>query len=277
MVFPFEIELESLIAATLNRSANERSRISSEIFVALDKVLAGLDSGLIRAVDPLGPGRWRINRLVVRAIELSSQLSTGNLTRAGDLGFFDHLPTKFAGLKQADLVASGIRVVPPAVTRRGSYLGRDVVLMPSFVGVGAYVDDGSMIDSWASVGRCAQVGKKVHVSVNAVVGDSSAQDDMVPAVVEDNCFVGAGVVIADGVIVEAHSVIGMGVLVDRHTPIYDRGTGAFWYRRIPSGSVVVAGSMPGGNGGLAQPCALIVKCVDEQTRAKVNVNDLLRN
>ncbi|MFY7940408.1 MAG: 2,3,4,5-tetrahydropyridine-2,6-dicarboxylate N-succinyltransferase, partial [Burkholderiaceae bacterium] len=200
-----------------------------------------------------------------------------NLTRAGDLGFFDHLPTKFAGLKQADLVASGIRVVPPAVTRRGSYLGRNVVLMPSFVGVGAYVDDGSMIDSWASVGRYAQVGKKVHVSVNAVVGDSSAQNDMVPAVVEDNCFVGAGVVIADGVIVEAHSVIGMGVLVDRHTPIYDRGTGALWYRRIPSGSVVVAGSVPGGNGGLAQPCALIVKRVDEQTRAKVNVNDLLRN
>jgi 2,3,4,5-tetrahydropyridine-2,6-dicarboxylate N-succinyltransferase len=277
MISPSEIELESLLAATLNRNANERAGLSSEIVLALDKVLAGLDSGVVRAVDPLGPGRWRMNRLVVRAVEISSRLSSGQVTRAGDLGFFDHLPTKFVGMKQADMVASSIRLVPPAVTRRGSYLGRDVVLMPSFVGVGAYVDDGSMIDSWASVGCCAQVGKKVHVSVNAVVGDSSAQDDLLPAIVEDNCFVGAGVVIADGVIVEAHSVIGMGVLIDRHTPIYDRGLGSLWYGRVPSGSVVVAGSLPGGEGGLAQPCALIVKRVDEQTRAKVNVNELLRN
>jgi 2,3,4,5-tetrahydropyridine-2,6-dicarboxylate N-succinyltransferase len=151
------------------------------------------------------------------------------------------------------------------------------VLMPSFVGVGGYVDDGSMIDSWASVGRCAQIGKKVHVSVNAVVGDSSAQDDQVPAIVEDNCFIGAGVVITDGVIVEAHSVIGMGVLVDRHTPIYDRCTGELWYGRIPSGSVVVAGSLAGAKAGSHQSCALIVKRVDAQTRAKINVNDLLRN
>jgi 2,3,4,5-tetrahydropyridine-2,6-dicarboxylate N-succinyltransferase len=277
MVSPSEFELESLVAAALNRRVNERLAVSGDVVLALDKVLAGLDCGVIRSVDPLAPGRWRLNRLVVRVIELSGHLSTGNVLRAGDLGFFDHLPTKFAGLKQADMVASGIRLVPPAVTRRGSYLGRDVVLMPSFVGVGAYIDDGSMIDSWASIGRCAQVGKKVHVSVNAVVGDSSARDDLMPAIVEDNCFVGAGVVVADGVIVEAHSVIGMGVLIDRHTPIYDRGTGELCYGRIPSGSVVVAGSLPGDEEGLAQLCAVIVKRVDEQTRAKVDVNELLRN
>jgi 2,3,4,5-tetrahydropyridine-2,6-dicarboxylate N-succinyltransferase len=277
IISPSEIELRSLIAATLDRSVNERAGISSDIVLALDKLLAGLDAGVIRAVDPLGLGRWQVNQMVVRAIEIASQLSSGQVTRAGDLGFFDHLPTKFSGLKQADLVASGIRVVPPAVTRRGSYLGRDVVLMPSFIGVGAYVDDGSMIDSWASVGRCAQIGKKNHVSVNAVVGDSCAQGEIAPAIVEDNCFIGAGSVIADGVIVEAHSVIGMGVLIDRHTPIYDRGTGEFWYGRIPSGSVVVAGSLPVREANFAQPCALIAKRVDEQTRSKISVNELLRN
>ena len=254
----------------------ELSSVSSEIVLALDKLMAGLDTGQLRVVEPSQAGHWELNLNVLMAIQLAARISGNRLTRAGDLGFYDHLPTKFAGLKEADLIASGVRLVPPAVARRGSYLGRDVVLMPSFVGLGAYVDDGSMIDSWASVGMGAQVGKKVHVSVNAVIGDSSARHGILPAIVEDNCFIGAGTVVADGVIVEAHAVIGMGVVIEPHTAVYDRETCSLSHGRIPSGSVVVAGTLPNRCGGYAQPCAVIVKRVDAQTRAKVGVNEMLR-
>jgi 2,3,4,5-tetrahydropyridine-2,6-dicarboxylate N-succinyltransferase len=270
-------ELARWISSVDHPYSLQRSSVSSEVLLALDKVLAALDAGVIRAVEPLGPGRWRLNPTVLQAIRLCNLIGGARLIRAGDLGFFDHLPTKFSGLKEADLVATGVRVVPPAVIRRGSYLGRDVVVMPSSIGTGAYIDDGSMIDTWASVGCCAQVGRKVHVSVNAVVGDSSAQDAVYPAIVEDHCFVGAGVVIADGVLVQAHAVIGMGVLIDRHTPIYSRERGLMVSGLIPTGSVVVAGSLPSDGTGDARPCALIVKQVDAQTRQRIGVNELLRS
>lgn len=254
----------------------EPSRVSHEIVLALDKLMAGLDSGQVRVVQPLTSGCWKLNQRVFRAIQISARMSSNRLTRAGDFCFHDHLPTKFAGLKEADLIASGVRLVPPAIVHRGSYLGRGVVLMPSFVGIGVYVDDHSMIDSWASVGVGVQIGKKVHVSVNAIVGNSSAQGGTLPAVVEDNCFIGAGSVVADGVIVEANSVLGMGVVIEPHTDIYDRDTGEVTRGRVPSGSVVVAGTLPHQNGHYGQPCAVIVKRVSAQTLEKVGVNHLLR-
>ena len=197
--------------------------------------------------------------------------------RSGDLGFFDKVPTKFAEMDEAALRASGVRVVPPAVARRGSFCARGVVLMPSYVNIGAYVDEGTMVDTWATVGSCAQIGKNVHLSGGVGIGGVLEPMQAGPTIIEDNCFVGARSEVVEGVVVEENSVISMGVYIGQSTKIYDRATGSVTYGRIPAGSVVVSGNLPSADGKYSLYCAVIVKKVDAQTRAKTSLNDLLRD
>jgi 2,3,4,5-tetrahydropyridine-2-carboxylate N-succinyltransferase len=197
--------------------------------------------------------------------------------RAGDLGFFDKVPTKFAHLSMQEMVATGVRVVPPAVARRGSFIGKGAILMPSFVNIGAYVDEGTMVDTWATVGSCAQVGKNVHLSGGVGLGGVLEPLQANPTIIEDNCFIGARSEVVEGVIVEENSVISMGVYLGQSTPIYDRAAGTVSYGRIPAGSVVISGSLPKDGGRYSLYAAIIVKRVDAQTRAKTSLNDLLRD
>ena len=198
-------------------------------------------------------------------------------TRLGDLNFFDKVPTKFAGMTEAEIAATGVRVVPPAVARRGSFVAKGAILMPSYVNIGAYVDEGTMVDTWATVGSCAQVGKNVHLSGGVGLGGVLEPLQANPTIIEDNCFIGARSEIVEGVIVEENSVISMGVYIGQSTPIYDRATGETSYGRIPAGSVVVSGNLPSKDGTYSLYCAVIVKRVDEKTRSKVGINALLRD
>jgi 2,3,4,5-tetrahydropyridine-2-carboxylate N-succinyltransferase len=195
---------------------------------------------------------------------------------SGVIEYFDKVPTRFEGFTDAQFRQGGFRVVPPAVARAGCFVGRNVILMPSFVNIGAYVDEGTMVDTWATVGSCAQIGKNVHLSGGVGIGGVLEPLQATPTIIEDNCFIGARSEIVEGVIVEAHSVISMGVFIGQSTKIYDRTTGQTLYGRIPSGSVVVPGSLPAPDGTHTLACAVIVKRVDAQTRAKTSLNDLLR-
>jgi len=195
---------------------------------------------------------------------------------AEPFAFYDKVPTKFAGLSDDQLGATGVRIVPPAVARRGAYIAKNVVLMPSYVNVGAYVDEGTMVDTWATVGSCAQIGKNVHLSGGVGIGGVLEPLQANPTIIEDNCFIGARSEVVEGVIVEENSVLGMGVFIGQSTKIYDRATDAITYGRVPSGSVVVAGSLPSNEGRCQLYCAVIVKQVDARTRAKTSINELLR-
>lgn len=194
----------------------------------------------------------------------------------GELGFYDKVDTKFNGWTEADYKNSGVRVVPPAVARKGSFIGKNVILMPSYVNIGAFVDEGTMVDTWATVGSCAQIGKNVHLSGGVGIGGVLEPLQANPTIIEDNCFIGARSEIVEGVIVEEGSVISMGVYIGQSTRIYDRETGEIHYGRVPAGSVVVSGSLPSKDGTHSLYCAVIVKKVDAQTRAKTSLNDLLR-
>jgi 2,3,4,5-tetrahydropyridine-2-carboxylate N-succinyltransferase len=208
---------------------------------------------------------------------LSFRLTDNQLMRAGDLSFFDKVPTKFSHVSDDAMRATGVRVVPPAVARRGSFLARNVVLMPSYVNIGAYVDEGTMVDTWATVGSCAQIGKNVHLSGGVGIGGVLEPVQANPTIIEDNCFIGSRSEVVEGVIVEENSVISMGVYIGQSTKIYDRATGEVSYGRIPAGSVVVSGNLPSADGKYSLYCAVIVKKVDAQTRAKTSINDLLRS
>jgi len=207
---------------------------------------------------------------------LSFRLNDNELMHAGDLTFFDKVKTKFSHIDEAEVRASGVRIVPPAVARRGSYLAKNVVLMPSFVNIGAYVDENSMVDAWATVGSCAQIGKNVHLSGGVGIGGVLEPLQANPTIIEDNCFIGARSEVVEGVIVEENSVLSMGVYIGQSTKIYDRSTGQVSYGRVPAGSVVVSGSLPSADGSYSLYCAVIVKRVDAQTRAKTGINELLR-
>ena len=207
---------------------------------------------------------------------LSFRLNDNKVVRAGDLGFYDKVQTKFSHLSEDEMRATGVRVVPPAVARRGSYVAKNVVLMPSYVNIGAYVDEGTMVDTWATVGSCAQIGKNVHLSGGVGIGGVLEPLQANPVIIEDNCFIGARSEVVEGVIVEENSVISMGVYLGQSTKIYDRETGEVSYGRIPAGSVVVAGNLPSKDGTHSLYCAVIVKKVDAKTRAKVGLNELLR-
>ena len=244
---------------------------------AVDLVIADLNAGRLRVAERQGVGQWTVNQWIKKAVLLSFRLHDNQIMRAGELGFFDKVQTKFAHLDEAQMRETGVRVVPPAVARRGSFIGKNVVLMPSYVNIGAYVDEGTMVDTWATVGSCAQIGKNVHLSGGVGIGGVLEPVQANPTIIEDNCFIGARSEVVEGVIVEENSVISMGVYISQSTKIYNRMTGEVSYGRIPSGSVVVSGSLPAGDGSHSLYCAVIVKRVTAETRAKTSINELLRN
>ena len=247
-----------------------------EVRAAVDEVIADLNAGRIRVAERQGVGQWTVNQWVKKAVLLSFRLNDNRAMRAGDLGFFDKVPTKFSHLDEEQMRATGVRVVPPAVARRGSYIAQNVVLMPSYVNIGAYVDEGTMVDTWATVGSCAQIGKNVHLSGGVGIGGVLEPLQANPTIIEDNCFIGARSEVVEGVIVEENSVISMGVYIGQSTPIYDRESGEISYGRVPAGSVVISGSLPREGGRYNLYAAIIVKKVDAQTRAKTSINELLR-
>ncbi len=258
------------------RAALSPTTADPKIRESVDQVIGELNAGRIRVAERRGVGQWEVNQWIKKAVLLSFRLHDNQTIRAGDLTFFDKVQTKFSHVDEATLRGSGVRVVPPAVARRGAYLARGVVLMPSYVNIGAYVDEGTMVDTWATVGSCAQIGKNVHLSGGVGIGGVLEPLQANPTVIEDNCFIGARSEVVEGVIVEENSVISMGVYIGQSTPIYDRETGQTSYGRIPAGSVVISGSLPRDGGKYNLYCAVIVKKVDANTRAKTSINDLLR-
>jgi 2,3,4,5-tetrahydropyridine-2-carboxylate N-succinyltransferase len=243
---------------------------------AVEAVITELNAGRVRVAERQSVGQWSVNQWIKKAVLLSFRLNDNQIMQAGGLTFFDKVQTKFSHMDQAALQDSGVRVVPPAVARRGSYLAKGVVLMPSYVNIGAYVGEGTMVDTWATVGSCAQIGRGVHLSGGVGIGGVLEPLQANPTIIEDNCFIGARSEVVEGVIVEENSVISMGVYLGQSTPIYDRETDQVSYGRIPAGSVVISGSMPKAGGKYSLYCAVIVKKVDAQTRAKTSINELLR-
>ena len=269
-------QLQNIIDVAWEGRANISAASSPEVREAVEQVIADLNAGRIRVAERQGVGQWTVNQWVKKAVLLSFRLNDNHVMRAGDLSFFDKVETKFGHVSEDAMRATGIRVVPPAVARRGSYLAKNVVLMPSYVNIGAYVDEGTMVDTWATVGSCAQIGKNVHLSGGVGIGGVLEPLQANPTIIEDNCFIGARSEVVEGVIVEENSVISMGVYIGQSTKIYDRATGEVSYGRIPAGSVVVSGNLPSADGKYSLYCAVIVKRVDAQTRAKTSINDLLR-
>jgi 2,3,4,5-tetrahydropyridine-2-carboxylate N-succinyltransferase len=270
-------QLQQIIdTAWENRAQISAASAPKEISEAVEHVIAELNKGKLRVATREGVGKWTVHQWIKKAVLLSFRLRDNEIVRAGDLGFYDKVPTKFAHLTPEEMAATGVRVVPPAVARRGSYIARNAILMPSYVNIGAYVDEGTMVDTWATVGSCAQVGKNVHLSGGVGLGGVLEPLQANPTIIEDNCFIGARSEIVEGVIVEENSVISMGVYIGQSTKIYDRATGTVTYGRIPAGSVVVSGNLPSADGKYSLYCAVIVKRVDAQTRAKTSLNDLLR-
>ena len=260
-----------------NRAELSAASAPKEVVEAVEFALQQLDNGTLRVASREGVGQWTVHQWLKKAVLLSFRLNDNKLMSAGALNFFDKVPTKYEGMSEADIAATGVRVVPPAVARRGSFIAKGAILMPSYVNIGAYVDSGTMVDTWATVGSCAQVGKNVHLSGGVGLGGVLEPLQANPTIIEDNCFIGARSEIVEGVIVEENSVVSMGVYISQSTKIYNRMTGEISYGRIPSGSVVVSGSLPSKDGSHSLYCAVIVKQVTPETRAKTSINDLLRD
>jgi len=271
-------QLQQIIDAAWEDRANISAKSApKEVADAVEHVIAELNTGKLRVATRQAVGQWTVHQWIKKAVLLSFRLKDNAVMKAGDLGFYDKVPTKFGHLSAEEMAATGVRVVPPAVARRGSYIARGAILMPSYVNIGAYVDEGTMVDTWATVGSCAQVGKNVHLSGGVGLGGVLEPLQANPTIIEDNCFIGARSEVVEGVIVEENSVISMGVYIGQSTKIYDRATGTVTYGRIPAGSVVVSGNLPSADGKYSLYCAVIVKRVDAQTRAKTSLNDLLRD
>ena len=251
------------------------SSASNEIKVAVVDAINQLDSGKARVAEK-SDGEWVVNEWLKKAVLLSFRIEENSLMPGGATQYFDKVPPKFANQSENELAKMSVRVVPPAMARRGSYIAPDVVLMPSFVNIGAYVDSGTMVDTWATVGSCAQIGKNVHLSGGVGIGGVLEPLQAAPTIIEDNCFIGARSEVVEGVIVEQGSVISMGVYIGKSTKIYNRETDEVTFGRIPAGSVVVSGNLPSKDGKYSLYCAVIVKQVDEKTRSKVGINELLR-
>ncbi|MGY1410187.1 MULTISPECIES: 2,3,4,5-tetrahydropyridine-2,6-dicarboxylate N-succinyltransferase [unclassified Luteimonas] len=243
---------------------------------AVEAAIQGLESGELRVAEPAAEGGWRVNEWLKKAVLLYFRVNDMAVVDAQPAPYWDKVEARFAGFDAERFKAMGVRVVPGAVARRGTYLGRDVVLMPSFVNIGAYVGEGTMVDTWATVGSCAQIGRHVHLSGGAGIGGVLEPLQASPTIIEDHCFIGARSEVVEGVVVGHHSVIGMGVFIGQSTRIYNRATGEVSYGYVPPGSVVVSGSLPAKDGSHSLYCAVIVKQVDEKTRSKTSVNDLLR-
>ncbi|MDO9404498.1 MAG: 2,3,4,5-tetrahydropyridine-2,6-dicarboxylate N-succinyltransferase [Polaromonas sp.] len=270
------------LQSIINAAWEERATLSPaaaprEIQDAVEHTINELNNGHLRVATREGVGQWTVHQWIKKAVLLSFRLKDNELMRAGDLGFFDKVGTKFANLSEGEMRATGVRVVPPAVARHGSFIAKGAILMPSYVNIGAYVGEGTMVDTWATVGSCAQVGNNVHLSGGVGLGGVLEPLQANPTIIEDNCFIGARSEVVEGVIVEENSVISMGVYLGQSTPIYDREADTVSYGRIPAGSVVVSGNLPKAGGKYSMYCAVIVKRVDAKTRATTSLNDLLRD
>ena len=248
---------------------------NTEVRQAVEEAIHLLDTGKARVAEQKGMGDWQVNEWLKKAVLLSFRLED-NIPIAGYTQYYDKVPSKFADTTLEEFQAAGVRVVPPATARRGSYIASDTVLMPSYVNIGAYVDSGTMVDTWATVGSCAQIGKNVHLSGGVGIGGVLEPLQANPTIIEDNCFIGARSEVVEGVIVEEGAVISMGVYIGQSTKIFNRETGEVTFGRIPEGSVVVSGNLPSKDGSYSLYCAVIVKQVDAKTRSKVSINDLLR-
>ena len=271
----------SSIANIINEAFEQRSNISARgadqtLRDAVNEAIAGLDRGELRVAEKRD-GEWVVNQWLKKAVLLSFALNDNRVMEGGWTNYYDKVEPKFAGHGKDNFTAGGMRVVPPAMARYGSYVAPNVVLMPSYVNIGAYVDSGTMVDTWATVGSCAQVGKNVHLSGGVGLGGVLEPLQANPTIIEDHCFIGARSEIVEGVVVGEGSVISMGVYVGQSTRIYNRDTGEISYGRVPPGSVVVSGNLPSKDGKYSLYCAVIVKQVDEKTRGKVSLNELLRD
>jgi 2,3,4,5-tetrahydropyridine-2,6-dicarboxylate N-succinyltransferase len=271
-------QLQQIIdTAWENRADVSIKSAPKELTDAVEHVIAARNNGHLRVATRESVGKWTVHQWIKKAVLLSFRLRDNEVIRAGDLGFYDKVPTKFAHLTPEQMAATGVRVVPPAVARRGSFIAKGAILMPSFVNIGAYVDEGTMVDTWAAVGSCAQIGKNVHLSGGVGIGGVLEPMQAAPTIIEDNCFIGARSEVVEGVVVEENSVLSMGVYIGQSTPIYDRATGETHYGRVPAGSVVVSGSLPRDGGRYNMYAAIIVKKVDAKTRSTTSLNDLLRD
>jgi 2,3,4,5-tetrahydropyridine-2,6-dicarboxylate N-succinyltransferase len=268
--------LIALVDAAFDRRADLAPNTApSDVLDALDYVLGELNAGRLRVAEQID-GTWVTHQWIKKAVLLYFRTHDNKVLPGPGTTWYDKVPLRFQGYSDEQYRTEGFRVVPPAVARAGAFIARNVVLMPSYVNIGAYVDEGTMVDTWATVGSCAQIGKRVHLSGGVGIGGVLEPLQANPTIIEDDCFIGARSEIVEGVIVEAHSVISMGVFIGQSTKIYDRATGETLYGRVPSGSVVVPGSLPSPDGKYALSCAVIVKRVDAQTRAKTSINELLR-
>jgi len=256
-------------------SSNMENVDRDEVSNAVEETIASLNTGKLRVAEKSGEN-WVVNQWIKKAILVSFKLRENRISDTGYTKFYDKLSSKFKNIEENYLKENNIRIVPQAIAREGTYVGKNVVLMPSFMNIGAYVDDGTMVDTWATVGSCAQIGKNVHLSGGVGIGGVLEPLQANPTIIEDNCFIGARSEIVEGVIVKKNSVISMGVYIGQSTKIYDRQTGETSYGIIPEGSVVVSGSLPSKDQTYSLYCAVIVKKVDEKTRAKVGINELLR-
>jgi 2,3,4,5-tetrahydropyridine-2-carboxylate N-succinyltransferase len=264
--------------AWAERSGLSPGSASPELKQAVEECLDGLETGRYRVAEPLGaPGEWKVNQWLKKAVLLSFRLHDNEVIEAGFTRFYDKLPLRWGRDSGVTIDQVGARVVPPATVRRGAYIGHDAVLMPSYVNIGAYIGKGTMVDTWATVGSCAQIGSNVHLSGGVGIGGVLEPLQANPTIIEDGCFIGARSEVVEGVIVERGSVLSMGVYIGQSTRIYNRETGEIIRGRIPAGSVVVPGALPAADGSHSLYCAVIVKQVDEKTRASTGVNEILRN
>jgi len=270
-------ELKDIIEKAFEqRSELDLPNAPGELRTAVNQALGLLDSGEGRVAEPTADG-WQVNQWLKKAVLLSFGMEKSLPVEAGFTRFYDKVPLKYRNISEADLAKGGVRIVPGAIVRRGAYIGRDVVLMPSFVNIGAYVGNGTLVDTWATVGSCAQIGRNVHLSGGVGIGGVLEPLQANPTIIEDNCFIGARSEIVEGVIVEEGAVISMGVFIGQSTKIYDREKDEVIHGRVPAGSVVVSGSLPSGKGKCSLYCAVIVKRVDAKTRARTSINELLRS
>jgi len=270
-------DIQKIIDSAFERRAEITPRnVETQVKEAVSEAIALLDSGKVRVAEKKD-GKWILNEWLKKAVLLSFRIEDNVFMKGGFTNYYDKVPAKYADHSPRDFRESGVRVVPPATVRKGAYIAPGVVLMPSYVNIGAYVDSGTMVDTWSTVGSCAQIGKNVHLSGGVGIGGVLEPLQAAPTIIEDNCFIGARSEVVEGVIVGEGSVISMGVYIGMSTRIYNRATGEISYGKIPPGSVVVSGSLPSSDGKYSLYCAVIVKQVDDKTRSKVGINELLRD
>ena len=269
-------QLQAIIDPAFERRADITPRtVDAKLKEAVTTVIEHLDQGKLRVAEKIN-GQWVTHQWIKKAVLLSFRMEDNTFIKGGFTNYYDKVQSKFADYNSKEFRDGGFRVVPPAAARKGAFIAKNVVLMPSYVNIGAYVDEGAMVDTWATVGSCAQIGKNVHLSGGVGIGGVLEPVQANPTIIEDNCFIGARSEVVEGVIVEEGSVISMGVFIGQSTKIYDRETGEVSYGRVPAGSVVVSGNLPSKDGSYSLYCAVIVKKVDEKTRGKVGINELLR-